>query len=352
MRLLGQESLLNSFERAIFKIKVIKFVKLYKYCNFTNAIAFNSIMNKRKSIPKSKGGSSEFSLNEYFGKDVFEKAAELYDYIKLPVFRKIDTGISGRHFQWWTEEGVLEENNHKAGRLTFVEFVWVKMVEQLRLFNVPLPYIAGIRPELFDPIEIKGLADAGERMLNYIDNLAVSKEAKKGLLNLIPPDSEKKPIDIQVGILELVLLESILKRKSVSFAFFPQGQFLIIDKAKKHLMKEADLNRLNNEHHIRINTSKIISEFLSSDLAFNTVPKIQLLTYPENKLYEAIRLSEYESITVHFRNKKIKSLELKRSESVQKKMMGVIDEGAFSEIIVKKHNGAITKVEQNIKLVL
>jgi hypothetical protein len=308
-------------------------------------------MRNRKNISVKKEDESKFSLNEYFGKDVFEKATGLFNYINLPVFRKIDTGINGRNFQWWTDEKVLEENNNKAGRLTFVDFVWVKMVEQLRQFGVPLPLIAVLRKKLFDNIKIKGLTDKGERVINYIDTLPVSKEEKRKLLEFIPPDAEIKPSDIQMSLLQLVLLQSILKRKPLAFAFFLDGTYLIIDKEGEHLMNQKDLYRLETEHHIRINVAKIVSEFLSSDLAFATVPDIHLLTYPENKLYEAIRSGEYESIVVHFKEKKVKSLELKKNASVQRKIIDVLNENRFSEIIVKKHNGQITKIEQNIKIV-
>jgi hypothetical protein len=107
---------------------------------------------------------------------------------------------------------------------------------------------------------------------------------------------------------------------------------------------------LNNSHYVTISVSKILSEFLRSDLAFDIIPKINLLTYPENKLYEAIQTGEYESIVVHFKDKKIKVLELKKNANVQKKMIDILSEGNFAEIIVKKHKGVVTKIEQNIKI--
>jgi hypothetical protein len=307
-------------------------------------------MNKRKTIPTNKSTEPEFSLSGYFGKDVFEKAGELFEYLGKPVFKHNKTGVSHRNLNWWISEKILEKKTDEINRFTFTEFVWIKIVEQMRLFNVPLPYLASLKEKLFETIKLKGLSTQKEQAKEYIEKLGLKAEEKQKLLTLLRPETYQPKQDTGVSILQLLIIESVLKRKPLGLAFFANGSYIVIDKNKENFYSENDLDLLNGSHYIHINISKILSEFLRSDLAFEIVPKINLLTYPENKLYEAIQTGEYESIVVHFKDKKIKVLELKKNANVQKKIIDILSEGNFAEIIVKKHKGVVTKIEQNIKI--
>lgn len=307
-------------------------------------------MNKRKAIPDLKKNRVEFSLNEFFGKDVFEKSAELLEYVNLPLFKRNETGVSQRNLNWWTSEEALRMEAKEAKRFSFVEFVWVRIVEQLRSFSVPLPLISSYKQNLLDTIKTKGLPDQKEKLKSYLSGLDIPSEQKKKLLETVDTDLSKKGTDTGLTLLHLVIMNSVLKRKPVSLAFFADGNVLLIDKEIEHLQSERNKGLLENGNYVRVSVSDILAKFLKSDLGFKAVPELRLLTLAENKLYEAVKTGEYESITVNFKDKKIKSLELKKNASVQKKIIDVLNENRFSEIVVKKHNGIVTRIEQNIKL--
>ncbi len=307
-------------------------------------------MSRKAAITEKPATETNFSLKDYLGKEVFEKSVELYDYLRLPLFRKKDTGIVNRYFNWWAKENVLPENQNKAGRLTFVEFVWVKMIEQLKAFGVPLPIMAKVREGLFKNVEIKGLPDKKEQFKEYLKKLEINKEEKSELLKLLDNEGHKNNVDTGVTVLELLLLRCILKRKALGIGVFEDGAYIIIDRENENKYAKENLELLNNSHYVQISISKILSEYLQTELAIQTIPNLKLLSYPENKLYEAIKTGDYESITVRFKDKKIKVLELKKSANVRRKIIDVLSEGDFAEIVVKKHNGEISKIEQSIKI--
>ena len=307
-------------------------------------------MNKRKTIAVPKRADEKFSLHEFFGKDVFEKSAELFEYVNRPMFKRKDAGVTYRNLFWWADEGILDIGAKEYGKFTFVELVWVKIVEQLRTFNVPLPLIAIYKKNLFETIKITGLPDKKEKLKSYLDNLDIAAEDKSRLLETVETKANKKSTDTGVTVLQLLIISCILKRKFLAIAFFADGFSLIVDREAERLYTQANRERLENGHYVRVSVSKILAEYLKSELAFKTVPELRLLTLAENKLYEAIKTGEYDSIVIHFKDKKIKSLELKKSAGVQRKIIDLLNEGNFAEIIVKKHNGVVTKIEQNIKL--
>ncbi len=221
----------------------------------------------------------------------------------------------------------------------------------MRVFNVPLPYLAILKTRLFDVVQIKGVLSRIELYKDFVSDLKISPEEKQKLLAFLKSENTgTENAQAGVSMLQLIILECILKRKAISLAFFPDCSYMVIDKSKEHLYTESDLALLNHSHYMTVCISKLLSDFLRSDLAFEIVPKIQLLTYPENKLYEVIRTGDYESILIQFKDKKIKHMELKKGIDTQKKIVDILSEGEFSEIVVKKHKGIVTKIEQNIKI--
>lgn len=306
-------------------------------------------MNKRKEIPTLKAIRPDISLNEFFGKETLEKTVELLEYINLPLFKRNQTEISHRFLNWWTSENVLDKNIQEAGRFTFTEYIWIKVVEQLRAFNLPLPFIATLKTKLFEPIKLKGFISKADQVKNYIHELGISETEKKKLIDFVVNEN-KSVADTGVSLFQLIILESILKRKSISVAVFQNCEFLILDKTKESLYTENDLNLLETGTYIKVSVSKLLSEFLRSDLAFSVMAKIQLLTYPENKLYECIHTGDYESIHIHFKDKKIKSLDLKKAVDTKQKIINILSEGEFAEITVRKNKGIITKLEQALKI--
>lgn len=305
--------------------------------------------NKRKEIPALKNVRPDISLNEFWGKDTLQKTNELLEYINTPIFKRNQTEIAHRFLNWWTSENVISKNIEMSGRFTFTEYVWIKTVEQLRGFNLPLPFLATLKSKLFEPIKLKGFVNKTEQAKQFIYDLEISEAEKKKLIDLLANENKTLP-DTDISVFHLIIMESIIKRKPISLAVFLNAEYLILDKTKEHLYTENDLRLLEKGTYINVSVSNILSEFLRSDLAFSSMQKLQLLSYPENKLYECIHTGEYESITINFKDKKIKGLELKKAVDTKQKIVNILSEGEYAEITIKKHKGTIAKIEQTLKI--
>lgn len=322
---------------------VIIFVILrYKIIN-------TKMANKRKDIPTLKNVRPDISLNDFFGKDTLDKTAELLEYINLPLFKRNQTEITHRFLNWWTAENVIHKNINEAGRFNFTEYIWIKTVEQLRSFSLPLPFLANLKTKLFEPIKLKGFVSKIDKAKSFINDLEIGEAEKKKLFDLLANES-KAIADTGINLFQLIIIESIIKRKSIGLAVFLNAEYLILDKTKEHLYTSNDLQLLEHSTYIKVSISNLLSEFLRSDLAFSTMGKIHLLTNAENKLYDCIHTGEYDSILIHFKDKKIKSLELKKAVDTKQKIVNILSEGEFAEITIKKHKGVVAKIDQTLKI--
>ncbi len=305
-------------------------------------------MKKQKSIEIKKNPGFPVSLDVYFGQQTLERSMELYDKINLPCIKRLQTGITGRVLNWWFKEHLIESKESKVRRFTFTEFVWIRIIEQLRIVGCSFQIIKAFRQYLLAPIEAKGVLDNLKKFRHLIDDLKLTPKQREQLLGYM--EAKEPAQEREIHILHLLIMEAIIKRLPLSIAIFTNGSYVIIDKSKEHLYTDSDREKLAYEPYAVVSIAMILREFLVSDLSGFVLPTTQLLSYPENKLFEVIHSGDYESITIHFKDKKPKSLELKKSEDIKRKIVDILAKGEFGEIVVKKHKGVIAKIENTEKI--
>ena len=74
--------------------------------------------------------------------------------MKLKYYTVGDLSISSRVLKHWKELGVIPENTKLSwSRFTFIELLWLLMVEQLRQFGYPLSKLRMVRHYLFEIVD-------------------------------------------------------------------------------------------------------------------------------------------------------------------------------------------------------
>jgi hypothetical protein len=308
-------------------------------------------MNQPSKIKVVSPENPPIKLDEFFGEQSIERAAELFDKLEQPIISGLQMGIPIRNLYNWVKV-LTDKPNVKRKMYSFIEFVWFKIVEQLREAGLSLERIADFQNGILKPIQVKGLVTLIDQAESYIDELKISEEEKNNLRKFLASSRKDTKGLTEFNLLHIAIMECILKKLPLSFAVFIDGSFIILDKSKEHSYTEQDKNKLLFETHIVVSVAKIIQNFLLSDLADWVVPEINLLSPQENKLFSLLHSGKYESIIIKFKDKKMKSLELKRSENPKEKIVNLIRDGEFSEILVKKNKGEIEKIENTIKIVL
>lgn len=309
-------------------------------------------MKKSSSIQIDPLGNIPLELDRYFASPTIEKAAQLFEQMERPLIGGVQTAIDLRNLNNWIK--VLNENpnNVRGKKFTFIEFIWIKVIEQLRDFNVGFDLITNFKSELFKPLKIKGVLTSIQHAKNYIEDLGLQKEQKKALLQFINAPDTKTINEITLTVLHLCIVDSILNKLPVSFAIFQNGTYQILYESKKHLYTEDEKSRLLNDTYLTISISTILKKFFMSDLSNLVVPKLDLLSYAENKFYEVMNSGDYVSIIVNFKDKKIKPLEFRKDQNVKEHIIDILDKKEYEDILVKKAKGVITKIENRLKVTL
>ncbi len=271
-------------------------------------------------------------------------------------------GVSYRTICHWDEKGIIRfsRTNADANRkYSFVDYIWIKVVEELRSFGVELPIIQKIVTEIYSPIPIKDIFGA----------LAESK-ANLSVLNSIKDDTEKAEfleflksgkykeadftaIEKQFNYLHILVAEIISTKKPVSIIVFKNGDWFPYIKENEHLYSEDLLYKKEYESQVCVSLTNLVFNFMLEENMDAFSKEVNLLTMQEINALNIVTKGAFQKLTVLYKSKKTEPLEILKSDKATDELMKVFRKKNFREFIVTDADGKEYRIrdeKQNLDL--
>lgn len=295
-------------------------------------------------------------------KGAFEEGEEalFVNYLKkiqTPCFYLSDIGISAKLLNDWIKAGILDEVEDKSKwRLyTFIEAIWLKFVEELRFFGVPLAKISELKKDLFE-IDI-------ERFKMLITNLQQeeSKLSKNllSVLELVFKDGDEqakiKLKELGFSFFSSIILTSMMQRLNLAFVYGRDIHFELIDLNNylgglfSEKIIDNSIQNLNTRSFVLINIKSLFTRFFGNEkLDANMDFYMGIMNTNEKKLIEQIRSGDYSKITVSLEEDRIVLTRAtkKDGEELMKKVARLLKKGDFKEIEIIARDGKIVKYNE------
>lgn len=311
-------------------------------------------MAGNKVIPISETKEkATFNYEMCFSNDTIQRTGELLEGFEKPLISRNDTQITHRVLNWWVKEKVISDNVLETKKFTFAEFVWIKIVEQLRDLSIGLNITKAFKDQFLKPIKLKGIITKEKKVESFLKTVKLNKEQKKQLLAILNNNIKDK--EHTLTILHLLITDYFIKRRSISLGIFSDGSFIIIDKSKEGLVNEEYDKQLLFGNYITVSLSEILKEFLLSEIAGNILKHILLPFVAENKAIETINSENYKSITLYFRNKKNSPIEIKAGSEAKEKLIDRLfynEQNEINEVEVTDKKGNTIKYNSTPTLIL
>ncbi len=291
----------------------------------------------------------------YIGEWRYDKILELSERLMQKSFIGTDTGVPYRSINHWENSGLIDNDRGEARswrRFSFVEFIWIRMIDEMRKVGLPMDTIKAVKASLFQPASIVDL-DIHLRSIYQARGAAnvyheAGREAmEKDMRGRFDGGFEEQQLD--GNWLQHLILSSIVKRCPVILVVFTDGTPFAIHEEPGYFIFPEHLDRLSFETHVRIPITGIIKEFLRGGLAIERMGDLQILEPNEQTALRIIHSGQYDSVTVNFKDKKLKSMELRQSQEVTRKIVDVLAAGKYQDISIVQHEGQITKIENTLK---
>ena len=289
---------------------------------------------------------NKFVLDPYFGETTDPDS--LINYIYTPLFLKTKIDVLYFDILNWEKYDLLDidlglgtvKTDYKKTAISFVQYVWIKMVEALIKYGFSYDDIRAIRARLSQKLHFE---------LNYNQKIAENKALQTS-------DNHKKGY---ITELEKLVLSTIAHKNNYTFFFYkdaPEDYFVFDDSLLNMFIEfneEHELREKFNKDHFSFSFYKIFEPFLSSDIDAFETKSISILSNEETKTLRMIRrnYNNLESITIRFKKAKPTHLEIKTTKKVvaESRIIEHIQKGDYSTIVIKTVDGSIVNFENTKK---
>ena len=288
--------------------------------------------------------------NDYF--------TALLDIINEPRFYLKDIGVSGKVMNDWIKYALVDEAKEKGTwrKYTLKEAIWIKLIEELRFFGIPLKNIKNIKTSFYD-FNQELIAEsnsyyernAGKNEIyksinesNKIVQKALSDEQSGKLLEYINPFSIIIAYALS-GSMNLVFIYS-----NENEGFFNIGDTPLFEEEAAQQKKEFE-KIISTQSFVLINIKSLLAKFFNDEKESVDVNYyLGLMNSKEKKLIEQIRSSNYSKITITLQEGVIvlTRAQKKDNDDIIKQLARLMKRGDFVDLEISARDGKIIKVNQ------
>jgi len=290
-------------------------------------------------------------------------SGELLEKLNQRVFLKTELDIVYSDFTNWERADLIsigeKVEKGKWKHLSYSEYVWVKIVEQLRTYGFSYSEILSLKNQLqaYIPgaILIKKALKSKKELDEIDPEISIALEANKDNLEFI------KLFDNHSTYLDDFIVNAISYQHQTSILFFKDspGEYSHLSKKMLEVSEEKkfldELIKYNSRTHLSVSINMIISKFIRTDEANFLMDKPALLSREEYALLKIIRNKpdDVKKISVRFNDKEIDLIEIesiKKKVELESRLMDHIKKGDYTTMEITSQNGHVSHVK-NIKKV-
>jgi hypothetical protein len=287
-----------------------------------------------------------FDLDPYFGKTADPDS--LINYIYTPLFLKTKIDVLYFDVLNWEKYDLLDidlglatvKSEYKKTAISFVQYVWIKMVEGLNSYGFSYDDIRAIRTKLGRKLHFSP----------YNNKKVASNESLETSYN----NSEAYRTDF-----ENYVLSTIASKNKYHFFFYkdaPEDFFVFNDGLLKDFNKagmgDYFLEKFYKDH-FSVSLFKLFEPFIHGESHQFETRSISMLSDEEDKVLRMIRRNyeDLKSITIRFNKSKPTHLEIKSTKKVaaQSRIMDHIKKKDYSTIVIQTVDGNVVNFENTRK---
>lgn len=289
---------------------------------------------------------NKFTLDPYFGE--LSDPDSLVNYIYAPIFLRTKIDVLYFDFLNWENHDLLDidlglgtiKTDYKKTAISFVQYVWIKMVEALIKYGFSYNDVKSIRKKLSEKLHY-----------SFSSNQKIAQNK-----SLQTSDNYQ---EFYVTEFERYVLSTIANKYNFKFFFYkdaPEDYFVFDDSLLDMFIEFNEEDKLRekfNKDHFSFSFYKIFEPFISNEIDAFETKSISILSNEESKTLRMIRrnYNELKSITIRFKQAKPTHLEIKTNKkvSVESRIMEHIQKRDYSTIVIQTVDGSVVNFENTKK---
>ena len=220
----------------------------------------------------------------------------LSEAMDFPRFTISDLGVTARDATYWSKKEILPEikgGNTTRRKYTLKQALWIKLIQQLRSFDISLNQIKKIKGHLLtSDVNIKELME--NEQVNIILEKLVDKDGQlEEYKKLMKDPSFLKELEGQnLDVFEMMVLYTIIFRRDVSYIVTVDGYGLPYVFDKHEIMKKnfPEFELLMKSPHIVLSLSQAYSQLIQDWSEKKWFNEVSIVSKDEKKILGLIMI--------------------------------------------------------------
>ena len=238
-----------------------------------------------------------------------ELIKKYYPRIFEPLGKPSQLELTSREFFYWTENDVVDIPKTKKGqspwsRLNLLEILWIRIVKELRKFNLPFASLVILKAEMFGSL-LTVMRDNPELTQNTLNNTYHDPVIK----NVINEFLNTPEIEQDESLKEYKFLFSLITGLVSEILFFKSNINLIVFKNKNNFhftiegfrnqdMIQDEIDQAKRSTHLILNLRNLVAEYLVSPELEQLNEEFGFITEDEKQLIKVIRDKQVKEIHI------------------------------------------------------
>ena len=302
------------------------------------------------------------NLTEFIGNT--DLSDEFINRIKERTFLKTELDVIYTDFTNWERGNLLfiEEKIEKGKwkHLNFREYVWIKIVEQLRRYGFTYEEIKNYKDEFLEFVPAKRLIEGALANKQGLDE--ISTDIYPTLLENKNNSELLETLGKSITYLDFIIAGSITYNQHTSIHFFKgkRGDYTI---NSKKIIEEyensgilEELTKKNSQTHLSVSISSILSKFIKEDEQLFLKESPNFLNEKEYKLLKVIRNKPYDlkKISIRFKEQEMDLIEIESLKKIEleSRLMEHIQKGDYTTMEITAQDGHISYVKNTKRIKL
>jgi hypothetical protein len=282
---------------------------------------------------------------------------EPLDFIRIPKYTRKDIDIPARILNHWDKMDLLINRNPTGATYSFnlAESFWLKLIQKLRAYNLPLDLIKQLKEELCILPKAEELANIDDNAVDFMisqDNTLTRKDIENiyKSANFLEFVSKIRPT-----ILENILLELILTRSDLRILINENGEIILFNYERSNPNEDYNqkLSEFLGKTYLSISLFDIIKDlikFLGED---ECSEHQNILSKDEAMILKLLKQDDISKIEINFndKTKKAETIKVTKNNSVNNfsRVQDLILRNGYQDISIKTQKGKIVQCTNTTK---
>ena len=301
-----------------------------------------------------------------YEKEILTEFPELVRAFTEKPFRVSHSDIHPKVLADWSRGGLLltKPERNRMHRFSLAEFVWIKLIQKMRLYNFPLERIISFKNDMVETgeNEMDEFLNSQEAINKLVEQMGGGQAEKMKAFfsqaELVKKHLAMLPFDLtKLNLLEGLILFCLIVKRPISFMIDDQGKIFVFSPIflERKEIDQTELQQLLCRSYVSISLTEVLAETMAMAPIESLSEEIRVITAQEAKVLEALREKNLLSIKIrHDKNHEMDLLEVKTEQKMDKRarLLEMILMNGYQEITLKTENGNIVRCENTRKLKL